>query len=279
MIPKVIHYCWFGEKQLPETARRCIASWRKYCPNYEIREWNESNYNVNKIRYIKEAYAAKKYAFVSDYARYDILYHFGGVYFDTDVEVIRQLDDVLDKGSFMGCEENGNILADGVKTIGIDTDIYAKVNPGLGIAAIPGLEIYKEILDTYANLVFINDDGSFNLKTVVEYTTNIFIKHGLKNVNTMQSIAGINIYPKEYFCPLNYHTQELELTEKTVSIHHYSATWLTYTQRKISDIEYQYLKRPKLGKIIMIPWIIRDRLEQGGIKVLIKSILYKIIRK
>ena len=131
MIPKKIHYCWFGRNPLPESAKKCIASWRKYFPDYEIIEWNEDNYDVNKIPYTQQAYAAKKYAFVSDYARFDILYQHGGIYFDTDVEVIKSFDDVLEHGAFMGCE------IDGSSRSGI------AVAPGLGIAAAPGLGLYK----------------------------------------------------------------------------------------------------------------------------------------
>lgn len=107
MIPKKIHYCWFGRKPLPESAKKCIASWKKFFHDYEIIEWNEDNYDVNKIPYIQQAYEAKKYAFVSDYARFDVLYQYGGVYFDTDVEVIRPFEDILEKGAFMGCETDG----------------------------------------------------------------------------------------------------------------------------------------------------------------------------
>ena len=104
MIPKVIHYCWFGRNPLPESAVKCINSWRKHFPDYEIKEWNEDNFDVNIIPYTKEAYEAKKYAFVSDYARMWILYHFGGLYFDTDVEVIKPMDDIVKRGPFMGIE-------------------------------------------------------------------------------------------------------------------------------------------------------------------------------
>ena len=137
MIPKVIHYCWFGGNPLPEFAIKCIDSWRKYMPDYEIKEWNESNFDVNIIPYTKEAYEAKKYAFVSDYARFWILYHYGGVYFDTDVEVIRPLDEIIERGAFMGCEIDGQDPHYG--------DIA--VNPGLGLAVKAGHQVYKAILE------------------------------------------------------------------------------------------------------------------------------------
>ncbi len=222
MIPKTIHYCWFGKSPLPESAKKCIESWKKFFPDYEIKEWNEDNYSVYKIPYTQQAYDAKKYAFVSDYARFDILYQYGGIYFDTDVEVIKPFDDIISKGAFMGCET--------------DAECGLTVAPGLGIACAPGLEIYKEILDFYDNEQFINHDGSENTETVVIKTTNILKKHGLKNEVGIQQIAGINIYPKEYFNPLNNNTGKLEITENTHSIHLYAMTWLSERDRIISRL-------------------------------------------
>ena len=106
MIPKIIHYCWFGRNPLPPLALECIASWRKFLPDYEIKEWNEDNFDVNSIPYTAEAYRQKKYAYVSDYARFCILYQYGGIYFDTDVEVIKPLNDIIAKGNFMGFEQD-----------------------------------------------------------------------------------------------------------------------------------------------------------------------------
>ena len=140
MIPKVIHYCWFGRNTLPPLAVKCIESWKKYFPDYEIKEWNEENFNVNIIPYTKEAYEMKKYAFVSDYARFWILYHYGGLYFDTDVEVIRPMDDIIDKGPFMGCEKN----------IDNNGETILAVAPGLGLGANPGLGLYSELLQLYS---------------------------------------------------------------------------------------------------------------------------------
>ncbi|WP_394811651.1 glycosyltransferase family 32 protein [Phocaeicola vulgatus] len=108
MIPKVIHYCWFGRNSLPPLAVKCLESWKRFFPDYEIKEWNEDNFDVNIISYTAEAYRVKKYAFVSDYARFWILYHYGGLYFDTDVEVIKSMDDIIAKGSFMGCEKDAD---------------------------------------------------------------------------------------------------------------------------------------------------------------------------
>lgn len=217
MIPKKIHYCWFGGKPLPESAKKYIETWEKYCPDYEIIEWNEINFDVHQNQYCKEAYEAKKWAFVSDYARFWILYKYGGLYFDTDVEVIKPLDDIIAKGPFMGCERDAD--KSGATAIA--------VAPGLGLGVNPGLGLYKEILDLYENLHFKNLDGTYNLKTVVQYTTGILVKHGLKNTNQIQKCAGVYIYPREYFCPKNIDTGALEITENSYTIHHFEGSWLT----------------------------------------------------
>lgn len=213
MIPKIIHYCWFGGNPLPISAQKCIDSWKKYFPDYEIIEWNEQNFDVNKILYTKQAYEAKKYAFVSDYARFDIIYNHGGIYFDTDVEVIKSFEDVLRNGSFMGCET--------------DNDTEITINPGLGIGAEKGLDLYKDILNAYDSFHFLNDDGTYNTTTIVRYTTDILTEKGLKNISGIQNIEGVTIYPKEYFNPLDDLTGKLVKTENTHSIHWYSKTWLS----------------------------------------------------
>ncbi len=207
-IPKVIHYCWFGGNPLPSLAKICIASWKKYLPDYEIKRWDESNFDVNIIPYTKEAYEARKYAFVSDYARFWILYKYGGLYFDTDVEMIKPIDDIIVAGPFMGCE---NPATEGATP------------KSLGVA--PGLGLYKLILDCYSNYSFFKSDGSLNTKTVVEYTTELLCQHGLSNTSKIQIVAGVKIYPVDYFCPMNYETGSLNITDNTRSIHHYAKSW------------------------------------------------------
>lgn len=213
MIPKVIHYCWFGKNPLPDLAIKCIASWKKYLPDYEIKEWNEDNFDVNIIPYTAEAYKAKKYAFVSDYARFWILYNYGGIYFDTDVEVIRPMDDIIQKGAFMGCETNA------------DKNTPLTVAPGLGLGTQSGSRIYKKIIDEYSNLKFIQENGTYNQKTVVQYVSDILYEEGLKNVSGIQVVSGIIIYPSEYFCPIDIVTKSLHITNNTLTIHHYSGSW------------------------------------------------------
>lgn len=212
MIPKIIHYCWFGRNPLPESAQKCIASWRKFLPDYEIKEWNEDNFDVNIIPYTRQAYEAKKYAFVSDYARFWILYHYGGVYFDTDVEVIKSMDDIIERGPFMGIELSGQ-------------DGCPKVNPGLGLDTEANNSLLKELLDLYATLSFLNHDGTFNEKTIVTYTTEVLLRHGLKQISDIQKVAGFWIYPPDYFNPLDDLTGRLAITANTRSIHWFMNSW------------------------------------------------------
>lgn len=213
MIPKLIHYCWFGNNPLPALAVKCIESWRKYLPQYEIKKWDESNFNVDIIPYTSEAYAAKKYAFVSDYARFWILYNYGGIYFDTDVEVIKSMDDILQNGAYMGYESD------------LTTHhLNGAINPGLGFACEPNMPIIKELLTMY-NCLHFCVNGVYNYKTILSYTTEIFFKNGLELKDGLQKCAGFTIYPSDYFNPLNTHTHVIEITDNTRSIHHYMASW------------------------------------------------------
>lgn len=211
MVPKIIHYCWFGGKPLPRSARRCIASWRKYLPEYEIREWNEDNFDVNAVPYTREAYARGKYAFVSDYARFWVLYHYGGLYFDTDVEVIQSFDDIMARGAFMGIEKDGENVA---------------VAPGLGMGAVSGMELYKEVIDHYSTLKFVDERGIQIAGTVVKHATDVLIRHGFEAEDREQQVAGVWIYPNDWFNPLEDATGRLTITDNTHSIHHYSKTWV-----------------------------------------------------
>ena len=197
MIPKIIHYCWFGRNPLPESAVKCIDSWKKYLPDYEIKEWNEDNFDVNIIPYTADAYKVKKYAFVSDYARFWILYHYGGLYFDTDVEVIKNMDYIIENGPFMGCESDASHIK------------RMTVASGLGLSASPQMVIYKKILNKYQSCKFYTSKGSLNQVTVVGIVTSVLFNEGLVNKKGIQKIQGLTIYPKEYFCPMDYTTGEI----------------------------------------------------------------------
>ena len=215
MIPKIIHYCWFGRNPLPDSAQKCIASWRMFMPDYEIKAWNEDNFDVNIIPYTQQAYEAKKYAFVSDYARFWILYHEGGLYFDTDVEMVKSFDDILEQGAFMGLEIDGT--KKGTKVA---------INPGLGLGAEAGMPIYLEIINGFANLDYYGSDGQRNNYSMIPMVTDMFLRNGLRMNGQIQELCGIAIYPQCYFNPYNGVTGRLQLTSEAHSIHWYSATWM-----------------------------------------------------
>lgn len=229
MIPKVIHYCWFGRNPLPELAIKCIKSWKRYLPDYEIKEWNEDNFDVNSIPYIAEAYAAQKYAFVSDYARFWILYKHGGIYFDTDVEVIQPLSDIIEKGPFMGLENNG------------DSRIRPTIAPGLGIGANPGMPLLKELIDSYRERHFEYHKNIRLMQTVVHFTTDLFIKKGFQFTGQIQCIDNFWIYPSEFFCPINVTTGKIKITKNTRTIHHYAATWTENNNKSFKRIIKQFI--------------------------------------
>ena len=240
MIPKIIHYCWFGRNPLPPLALGCIASWKKYLPDYEIKEWNEDNFDVNIIPYTAEAYKQKKYAFVSDYARFWIMYKYGGIYFDTDVEVIRPMDDIIAKGCFMGFE----VDPDGENTPGKYAPRFCfAVNPGVGFGLEKGHPFIKKMLDMYESLSFQMPPKDIAwYKTIVAYTTEMLCDYGLKNVKGIQTIefgndtltsnhlslnreSFITVYPSDYFAPINLITGRIHITQNTCTVHRYMASW------------------------------------------------------
>ncbi|MBQ5979810.1 MAG: glycosyl transferase [Bacteroidales bacterium] len=211
MIPKVIHYCWFGRNPLPKMAVKCIESWKTFLPDYEIKEWNEDNFDVNIIPYTKDAYADGKYAFVSDYARFWILYHYGGVYFDTDVEVIKPMDDIIERGPFMGLEIPGE---------------DCKIAPGLGLAVEAGNPIYETILEGFEKLDYHLPDGSRNPYTMIPMVTDIMKLKGLNGFDSAQNVNGIFVYAPDYFNPLDDATGRLRKTGNTRTIHWFMKSWL-----------------------------------------------------
>lgn len=241
-IPKVIHYCWFGGNPLPELAQKCIASWQKHMPDYEIKQWNEANFDINRCNcsYIKEAYDAGKWAFVSDYVRFYLLYNYGGVYFDTDVELIRPINNILDIGPYMGMEKTSQS-----KRI--------LVNPGLGIAAPAGLEIYKKIIEYYNEQHFIDVNGNIDQTTVVHRVTSLLKEYEWDDVgNNIIKVKNIYVYPSEYFCPMDYFSGQINISSKTYSIHHYVASWMSQDDKKNTEIFNHYKKKygNKIGKMI-----------------------------
>lgn len=259
MIPKLIHYCWFGGNPLPDLAKKCIDSWKLYFPEYEIKEWNEDNFDINCCSYVKEAYSAKKWAFVSDYARFWILYNEGGIYFDTDVEVIKPFDIIIQNGSFMGCEKS--VFGD----IGI--------NPGVGFGAEKGLSLINEILSYYDSLHFIKENGELNTSiTIVDITNLLLKKHGWVPHEKIQKIEKINIYPSKYFCPMDYLTGDINITDQTYSIHHYVASWHSKEDKQIIMISRFFIKifgrrnGRRISRLFDFPLRCKKKLKELGYK-------------
>lgn len=209
---KVIHYCWFGKGKKPTIIEKCMESWTKICPDFKIIEWNENNFDVNICPYVKQAYEAKKYAFVSDYARFYVLNKFGGVYLDTDVELVKSIEPLLEN-NFTGFENECSVAT------------------GLIMACEKENALCKAMIEEYDKDKFINDDGSFNLRTVCHRVTDWFVANGLKLDGTTQNVAGYVVYQKEYFNPIDMKTGKLEVTDKTYSIHRYAASWVKKSDR------------------------------------------------
>ena len=209
MIPRRIHYCWFGGSPMPEAAVRCVESWKKYCPDYEIIRWDESNYDVQKNAYVRRAYESKRWAFLTDYVRLDVVYRYGGIYLDTDVELIRGLDELLDCECYMGMEQAGS------------------VNTGLGFGAVAGHPFLAENKRVYEENDFVRSDGTFKPEICVRITTGLLREQGLTKEDRLQHTGGVTIYPVSCFCPLKMGTNRMAITEQTYSIHHYAASWYT----------------------------------------------------
>lgn len=209
MIPKIIHYCWFGRGEKPELAVKCIESWKKYCPDYQIIEWNEDNIDLSKTPlYTQQAYEAKKWAFATDYVRLWAVYNYGGIYLDTDVEMLKPIDDLLELTGFIGFETHKN------------------VNTGLGFGAEKENSIIKTLMDSYNLKSFAKKDGSLDLTPGPILNTDVLVSQGLKLNNKMQTTGNVTILPCDYLCPQNIYTGKTKITKNTYTIHHYAASWV-----------------------------------------------------
>lgn len=227
-IPKKIHYCWFGKGSLPELAIKCIDSWKKNLPDYEIIEWNEDNFDINCNQYVKEAYESKKYAFVTDYVRLYVLYKYGGIYMDTDVEVLKVLDKFLIHNAFSGFENNNSI----------PTGIMASTSNNQWV---------KLMLEEYDNIHFINKDGTLNTITNVTRITNKTKENYKIELNdTFQDLQDVVFYPHEYFCPKDWETGTINITKNTYTIHHFNASWHSKKEKKEEEKKKSLIK--KYGK-------------------------------
>lgn len=207
MIPKTIHYCWFGGNPKSKLIKKCIKSWKKYCPDYEIIEWNESNFDLNCCDYVREAYEEKKWAFVTDYARLKIVYENGGIYLDTDVELISKIDEFLKYNGFFGFEDDKHIAT------------------GLGFGAKKYNKFIKAMLDDYNGVHFKKKDCSLDIVTCPQRNTLVLEKLGLIRNGLTQTIDNNIFFASEYLNPINYFTGEKILTKNTHSIHWFNASW------------------------------------------------------
>ncbi len=214
-IPKIIHYCWFGPGEMSQEEKNYIESWKKNCPDYELRLWSDSNYDISKCQYTREAAENGKWSFVTDYVRLDVLYQYGGLYFDTDVELLKNFDSFLTCEAFIGFEDGEH------------------VNSGQAMGTVPGNPLIKELRDMYHNISFYKEDGSLNLKECPRYLTEYLETKGLKGNDEKQCIEGMVVFPTRYFCPKSFQTGKIHITDDTVSIHHFRGAWHSEKERKI----------------------------------------------
>lgn len=224
MIPKIIHYCWFGKGQMPDLALKCIESWKKIMPDYELRLWDENTFDINSNIYVKEAYENRKYAFVTDYVRLYALYHEGGIYMDTDVEVTKDLTPFLHLHAFSGFESNGYV----------PTGMMASEKGGIWV---------KELLSDYDDKHFVKEDNTFDLTPNTVLISDYMQKKGLIMNNSYQDFEGLTtMYPSDYFCPLSQNTGEINMTENTYCIHHFAGSWMPTNMKRASKVK-RFLSR------------------------------------
>lgn len=221
LIPKIIHYMWLGGNPIPDNLKKCIDSWRDVCPDYEIIEWNESNYDINKHPYMKQAYENKAYGFVPDYARLDILYNYGGFYLDTDVQLLKSLDLLRNQEAFVGVEK------------------WLVLNFGGCSGAVKGHHMIKKFLDARQNIFYIDHDGNPNRNTCGYYDTRVAIGEGYELNGDTQCVNGMNIYGYDYFQPYDYMSGILNETVNTRSIHYFNGGWLDDNMKKQNEITKQ----------------------------------------
>lgn len=236
MIPKVIHYCWFGGNELPDLERSCIESWSKIMPGYEIVRWDESNFDVNQCSFSRSAYAAGNWSFVSDYARFKILYENGGIFLDTDVELLRPFDDLLACSAFTGFTKDSSF-----------------VNPGLVIASEAKGIVAGDVIKKYESISLLPQQGRVHPQSSPRVLTSVLVdQYGLIRNGSYQELNGIIVCPAEWFDPINPHTGEMNVTPQTYSIHHYSGSWLLPSKK------YRIEMRKKLVPLVgpKLSWFI-----------------------
>lgn len=216
-IPKIIHYVWVGDPtKKPQQFYDCLESWKKFCPDYEIKEWNESNFDINESLYAKQALENKKYGFVADFIRTKVLYEYGGIYLDTDVEITKSFDDILDN-DFL---------------ISFENEVYVETAV---LGACKGHPFTKILIDFYLKYPFEHNgkpDTTPNTPILTHFLRKYYglkLKNSYQKLNSLKDENGptVTVFPSDYFCPINYTTKEMKKTENTYAIHYFGATWFT----------------------------------------------------
>lgn len=252
MIPKKIHYCWFGRNSKPKMAEKCIKSWKRYCPDYEIIEWNEDNFDISATPlYVRQAYEAKKWAFVTDYVRLQVVYVYGGIYLDTDVELKKNLDFLLNNNAYFGFEST------------------ARIATGLGFGAEKGSHILWDMMVDYHGIPFLLEGGTYDLTPCPQRNTEVFLRYGLQLNNSVQMLEGnILILSTEYLCPIDYETKIKKFTSQTVSVHWFDASWKSEEERMREDEDARELRRKLQIETL-----------KGNVKKIIGEKGYRILKK
>lgn len=271
MIPKKIHYCWFGRNPKPKLVEKCIKSWQRFCPDFEIIEWNEDNFDVASApEYVRQAYAHKKWAFVSDYVRLRAMTDQGGIYLDTDVELVKSLTPYLKHRAFGGFESAQSICT-------------------AVMACEAGFPLFREFLAHYYEMTFLNPDGSLNVTTNVATVTGILQEKGLVQNGQLQTVEGLTLYPSPVFSPVDFESGQLRRSRKTVAIHWFSGSWFTEEEKRHRQELQRKARREKitgplvaavrkaLGEEGWYRW--QGRLERYSSWQQVKKLPVKLVRK
>lgn len=278
-IPKIIHYCWFGNNPKPVSVLKCIESWKKCCPDYEIKEWSEKNIDFNEMcEYCRQAYEEKVWGFVPDYIRLWIVYNYGGIYLDTDVQIIKSFDDLLENSAYVGVEAS------------VEKGENKLINLGQGFGAEKGNSFIYKHMCLYENLEFRLKDGTLNKIPSPQYATKLLLSMGFDNskADVIQELEDVRVYPSDYLCPKDYISGAINITPNTYSIHHYDASWFDDKEQKMKKKRWKNAKIGNAVKKIVKPFVgeekaesIKDKIQEGHIinRVLMKMIGMKRYEK
>ena len=238
-IPKIIHYCWFGHGEYDEKIKNCMKTWEEVLPEYKVMRWDEDSFDLDSCTYVKQAYEKKRWAFVTDYVRFKMLREYGGIYMDTDMEILKPLDEFLDNEVFLSFKQLPKMATN--------------TNHGLSsavIGAVKGNHYFDPIIEQLESRSYLTEDGQEDVTPIAKYLTDMLYEHGLAADNTLQKIDGIAIYPNEYLCPtlLSMATGEFVITENTYAVHHYAGSWRT---PEIMSMLIEKIKNAKDGENVI----------------------------